>query len=49
MKNQIEVIPWCRMYSYIKVTKNGVTSKHIVSNHGWLDLEWWKNYFENDF
>ena len=49
MKNKIEVIIWCYMYSFIKVDKNGVISKHIVNNNGWVDLEWWKNYFENKF
>lgn len=49
MKNKIEVISWCYMYNIIKVNKNGVISKHIVNNNGWVDLEWWKNYFENKF
>lgn len=49
MKNKIEVISWCTMYSIIKVNKDNIISEHIVSNNGWVDLEYWKNYFENDF
>ena len=49
MKNKIEVISWCKMYGFIKVNKNGVISKHIISNYGWVDLEYWIKYFENEF
>ena len=49
MKNKIEVIFWCRMYNIIKVYKGNDISEHIVSNNGWFPLEYWKNYFENDF
>ena len=49
MKNKIEVIYCCTMYSIIKVNKNGVTSEHIISNNGWLPLKYWRKYFENEF
>ena len=49
MKNKIKVRSWCTMYSFIYVTKNGDTSKHIASNNGWLPLKYWTDYFENKF
>ena len=49
MKNKIEVIPYCTMYSIIKVYKGNEISEHRVSNNGWLPLEYWKKYFENEF
>jgi len=49
MKNKIEVISWCKMYSIIKVYKGNEISEHRVSNNGWLPLEYWKKYFENEF
>jgi len=49
MKNKIEVISWCTMYSIIKVYKGNEISEHRVSNNGWLPLEYWKKYFENEF
>ena len=48
MKNKIRVESWCTMYSFIYVTKNGATSKHVVANNGW-SLEYWTDYFENKF
>ena len=49
MKNNIKIIPWCTMYSFIEVNKDGVISKHVVSNTGWKDLKYWIDYFENEF
>ena len=49
MKNKIRVESWCTMYSLIYVTKNRVTSKHVVANNGWFPLEYWTDYFENKF
>lgn len=49
MKNKIKIIPWCRQYSIIEVEKLGILSEHIVSNNGWLDLEYWIFYFKNEY
>jgi len=49
MKNKIEIISWCTMHSVIKVNKNGVISKHTVSNNGWLPLKYWIEYFTYEF
>lgn len=35
--------------SKIIVTKNNIISKHIISNHGWFDLNYWIDYFENKY
>ena len=44
-KNTIEVIPWNTQYSIIKVEKQ----EHIVSNHGWVPLDYWTKYFMDRF
>lgn len=61
MKNKIKVIALNTQYSIIEVEKidyskflsalpfETTLSKHIISNNGWLDLEYWKKYFTYDF
>lgn len=47
MKNKIEVIGLNTQYSLIKLYLNNKMSEHIVSNNGWLPLQYWIEYFEN--
>lgn len=49
MTNKIKITSINAQYSYIEVEKNNIISKHIVSNTGWADLEYWVKYFTYEF